>query len=190
LTNRGNTTLTSTDINWETLSDSKWFHITSLEGNLDLLEQLVGFAYENKIKISLNPGNRELHQPKLLLPLLKYIDFFLLNTTESETLVGRPFDQDGFLDQILSYGPKTIAVTNGRNGAYVATSQEKIFSPIINTTPVDETGAGDSFGSAFVAAQIYGKNIHQSLDWAVHNSASVVSHLGSKPGLLTLNQLK
>ncbi len=189
LTNRGDTQLDSNDIDWSTLANVKWIHVTSLEGNLDLLEQIIGFAYEHKIKISINPGNRELSKSKVLIPLLKFVDFLLLNTTESETLLQRKFNEGDFIDEIINFGPKIVSITDGRNGAYVASSRQRLYSPIINTNPIDETGAGDSFGAAFIAAQIYQQDLHQSLNWAIHNSASVVSHLGSKPGILTYQQI-
>ena len=190
LTRRGDTCLTDRDFRWDNIKNTKWFYITSLEGNMDLLEQLVGFAKENNIKISLNPGNRELKQKSRLMPLLKHADFLLLNTVESEMLLDKDFNKDTTLEEIINLGPSIASVTDGRNGAYIITHEDKYYSPIINVNPVDETGAGDSFGSGFIAGLIHGNNSKNSLEWAIKNSASVVSFLGAKPGLLTLDQIK
>lgn len=189
LTNRGNSRLEESQIDWSKLK-TKWLYITSLEGNLDLLEKIIGFAKENNIKIALNPGNRELSQRKKILPLLKFVDFLLLNRTEAETLTELDFDDDNFWPKLLLSKPSIVAVTDGRNGAYVITPQSHLYSPIINTSPVDETGAGDAFGSAFVAALIHNQDLQEALFWGIKNSASVVSFLGAKPGLLTLKQIK
>lgn len=190
VTNRGVSRLESENINWDKLSQTSWFYITSLEGNLDLLEQLIGFAAEHQIRVALNPGNRELMDPKRLIPLISHIDFLLLNGIESETLTGVHVNEGNYWETLLSYGAKISAVTNGRQGAYVLTSEEKLYSPIINTTPVDETGAGDSFGSAFVGGIISRLSPADSLFWSIKNSASVVSRLGAKTGLLTLAEIK
>ncbi|MCX6726782.1 MAG: carbohydrate kinase family protein [Candidatus Shapirobacteria bacterium] len=190
LTNRGPTHLEASQIDWDKISGTGWFYITSLEGNLDLLEQLVGFAREHTIKVSLNPGNRELAQSPRLLPLLPYVNFLLLNKTESEELTGLSVDNDQLWSKLSSYGSAITAVTDGRNGAYILADGNKLYSPIINTQPVDETGAGDAFGSTFIAAQIHGLDLPASLHWAIKNSASVVSALGAKPGLLTFSQIK
>lgn len=179
LTNRGSSRLGLQHLDWSKVSFSKWFYITSLEGNLDLLEQIVGFATEHGIRISLNPGNRELQQKKRLIPLFPHIDFLLLNKTESEF----------FQEHELTI-PRITAITYGREGAYVFTENNKLFSPIINTDPVDETGAGDAFGSAFVSGLVHGNSAEESLFWAIKNSASVVSYLGAKAGLLNLSQIK
>ena len=42
-------------------------------------------------------------------------------------------------------GPKTVVITNGSNGVYVATEKEIIFHPSIKTKVVDTVGAGDSW---------------------------------------------
>ncbi|MEI8067558.1 MAG: carbohydrate kinase family protein [Candidatus Shapirobacteria bacterium] len=189
LTNRGQSRLEEKNIPWNKISKTKWLYITSLEGNIDLLEKLIGFALENNIKIALNPGNRELNQQKLIFPLLKYVDFLLLNKTESEILIENTKNKTELFQKLTSTGAKIIAVTNGREGAYVFFGDKQYHSPIINTQSEDETGAGDSFGSAFVAALIYQKDVQQSLSWGIKNSASVVSFLGAKPGLLNLLEI-
>ena len=190
LTNRGQGGLEEKNIPWSKITKTKWFYITSLEGNLDLLEKIIGFAQENNIKISLNPGRRELSQTKKLLPLLQFIDFLLLNQQEAEILTETKHDHKDFFPRIKKINNNLTAVTNGRLGAHLFTPDQHFYSPIINVNPLDETGAGDSFGSTFVTALIHNKTPQQSLFWAIKNSASVVARLGSKTGLLTLSQIK
>lgn len=190
ITNRGTSRLESTQVKWDKLADADWFYITSLEGNLELIEMFIGFANEHSIKVSLNPGNRELSNLKRLTPLLSHVDFLLLNRVESETLVGIEINQPNYWEKLLSFGSRITAVTDGRNGAYILTSTEKLYSPIINTRPVDETGAGDSFGSAFVSGLMHHLSLSDALFWGIKNSASVVSALGAKAGLLNLQEIK
>lgn len=189
LTSRGDSCLKEDQIPWDKIR-TNWFYITSLEGNVDLLEKIIGFARESKIKIALNPGNRELTQRQQLLPLLSYVDYLLLNRAEAEIITGLENTMPGFWDKISQLGSKIISVTDGRNGAYVFSGSDKYYSPVIDTSHVDETGAGDAFGSTFVAAQIHNLSHEDSLFWGIKNSASVVSHLGAKAGLLSLDQIK
>ena len=190
LTNRGDTRLESRHIPWTKIKKTKWFYITSLEGNLDLLEKIIGFAKENNIKICLNPGNRELASRRRITSLAKMVDVLLLNKEESETFFDAKFDDDKFFNLIHQSKLPIVAITNGRDGAYIFTDSRQFYSPIINTKPADETGAGDAFGSAFVAALIYNKTPQDALFWGIKNSASVVSYLGAKTGLLKLKQIK
>lgn len=187
LTNRGSSRLESKYIPWEKLS-ARWLYLTSLEGNLPLLEEIIGFAHENNLKIALNPGNRELKLRRQLLPLLKYVDFLLLNRQEAQLLLNLRHTHSEFIDKLRQICP-LVAVTNGRRGARIITPFDSYFSPILNIHPVDETGAGDAFGSAFVAALLYQKSLPEALTWAIHNSASVVSQFGAKTGILTLKKI-
>ncbi|HBP51625.1 MAG: PfkB family kinase, nonfunctional [Candidatus Shapirobacteria bacterium GW2011_GWE1_38_10] len=188
LTNRGSTRLESSNIPMTKLK-TKWFYITSLEGNLSLLEELIGYAKENDIKISFNPGLRELNQRRELIPLLKHLDFLLLNRQEAEILANLSRKDISFWDKLKTFSP-LVAVTNGRLGAKIITGNESYYSPIKNIHPVDETGAGDAFGSAFVAALINDRPLPECLDWGIKNSASVVSALGAKTGILTINKIR
>jgi sugar/nucleoside kinase (ribokinase family) len=189
LTNRGKYGLEAKHFKWSLLKKTKWLYITSLEGNLDLFEQIIGFAKENNIKISFNPGKRELLQKKRILPLIKLVDFLLLNREEAEMLVDLSSKHSQFWDQLHQLKSPLIAVTNGREGAHILIDGKQYYSPILNTHAVDETGAGDAFGSTFVAALIHGQDPKEALFWGIKNSASVVSFLGAKTGLLTLKQI-
>lgn len=187
LTSRGKTYLESKDIPWSKLK-TKWLYLTSLEGNLSLLEELIGFAKENDIKISFNPGMRELKQRRELIPLLKHLDFLLLNRQEAEILIDTKHKTPLFWHKLKNICP-IVAVTNGRLGAKILTPTDTYFSPIINVHPVDETGAGDAFGSAFVSALIYNYSPSEALNWGIRNSASVVSALGAKSSILKLKEI-
>ena len=49
----------------------------------------------------------------------------------------------------------------------------------------DATGAGDAFGSGFLASIAAGKSFRQALIFASANSTAVVSKLGANRGILT-----
>ncbi len=189
LTARGGSSLQEKQIKWSQIKKVQWFYVSSLEGNIDLLEKIIGFAHENKIKIALNPGKREIKQSKKLLSLIKLVDFLSLNQEEVEMLLDLSSHDNNLFNQIHALKIPIVTITNGRQGAYALFGQKHFFSPSAQTNPVDETGAGDSFGAAFVSALIYKKSPQEALYWAITNSASVVSRLGSKDGLLTFKQI-
>lgn len=95
-----------------------------------------------------------------------------------------------FFTQMLKMGPKIVVITNGCNGVYVATGKEGFFHPSIKTNVVDTVGAGDSFGSCFVASIIKGMSVQDALRNGVINSASVLQFVGAKQGLLKEHQLR
>ncbi|MCB9492644.1 MAG: carbohydrate kinase family protein [Epsilonproteobacteria bacterium] len=100
------------------------------------------------------------------------------------------FSTHKFFKQVMNFGPKIVVITNGCNGVYVAAEKTVFFCPSLEIDVVDSVGAGDSFGSAFVASLMYKQSIEDALRAGIANSASVLSQLGAKTGLLTKDELQ
>jgi len=180
---RGDTRLEISHLNWGELK-AKWFYITSLEGNLDLVEKLIGFADKHNMQISWNPGKKELKNRKKVRNLVSKTSVFNLNRKEMEELIGKRLGEETFWQTVRDLDAPLTVVTNGRSGAYLLYDQGLHFLPSPDTQPVDETGAGDAFGSGFVSGLIKGKGEKEAFNLAMKNGASVVQHVGAKKGLL------
>jgi sugar/nucleoside kinase (ribokinase family) len=94
-----------------------------------------------------------------------------------------------FFNAIHTCGPSIIVVTNGAEGVYACDKQTIYFHPSIKITIVSSIGAGDAFGSCFVAQLINKKSIEDALRAGIINSASVIEHLGTQSGLLTQKEI-
>ncbi|MBQ9017061.1 carbohydrate kinase family protein [Candidatus Saccharibacteria bacterium] len=161
-----------------------WLYVTSLRGDLKTLEKFLKKAKELNSKVMWNPGKLELKEPKKVLSLLKYVDVLLVNKTEAGELVGGT-DLRELLNKLRGYA-ETVIITCGGMGAIATDGTETIRLGLYEDIPVkDTTGAGDSFGSGFLAALASGKSFEKSLVFAAANSTSVVGKLGAKPGILT-----
>lgn len=180
---RGKTHLEIGNIPWQKLN-SKWFYITSLEGNLELAEKIITLADENDIKVGWNPGKKELSNKEKVKNLASRVEVFNLNRSEMENLLEMDLDEDSFWQAVRKLKVPLTVVTDGRNGAYLLHDQGLHFLPTPKTDPVDETGAGDAFGSGFVSGLIRGMEIKSAFDIAMENGASVVQYIGAKQGLL------
>ena len=161
-----------------------WLYVTTLRGDLDTLERFFKHAKELDIKIMFNPGVRELEHQKELLKLLRYVDILNVNKAEASqlvpgvTLVELLYHLGGYAE--------TVIVTDGAMGGIAASSDEIYRFGIYEDTKVkDATGAGDAFGSGFLAHLAAGKSFRSSLIFASANSTAVVSKLGANKGLLT-----
>ncbi len=99
-------------------------------------------------------------------------------------------DMRRFFEIILNLGTKTVVVTDGSHGVYVAHDGAILFHPAVPTTVVDTTGAGDAFGSCFVATRLLGYSIADALHAGMINSTSVIEKIGAKAGLLDEKTLK
>ncbi len=100
------------------------------------------------------------------------------------------FDIRLFFNEVLSRGPKIVVVTNGAEGVYVATHDEIIFHPSLPGHIENTLGAGDAFGSCFVAKCIQKESIKNAMLYGILNASSVISHMGAKEGLLKTSELE
>jgi len=173
---RGGTKLEKSLIDFEKLS-TKWFCISSIEGNLDLLAGLIKFAQKNKIKVAINPGRREIEQKKKLLPLLKKVDVLVVNQEEAAQLIGKK------PAALVSEG--IVVVTRGVKGVYLFDQKDRLLKADgFRVEMVDATGAGDGFFCGFVAGLIKGWKLEKALKLGISNGAAAVTEIGAKTGLL------
>ncbi|MEK7624481.1 MAG: carbohydrate kinase family protein [Patescibacteria group bacterium] len=184
---------------------AKWFYIGSLGGNKKLLQALLSFAKNNKIKVAGNPGGRELEIFKAKPELLDNYNVLIINQEEASFLTGIPYQQEREIFEkldnwvkgivVMTKGPGGLAVSDGQAIWRAGTFKEKKI--------VDRTGAGDAFGSGFVSGLI---QKDQSLDlksnilnpeiiqYAIRlgsaNATSVVEYIGAKEGIVTKNDFE
>ena len=163
-----------------------WCYFTTFRGDMDMLDQFFDNAKLLGSKIMFNPGNLELKHTRKLLGLLTDVDVLLLNKQEAQKIVPGSSLQE-LLGRIMNYVPAAI-ITDGNQGA-VASNGEVSYRIGLYEDPVvkDSTGAGDAFGSGFLAAYANGKSFKDSLVFASANSTSVVQKIGSKAGIISKN---
>ncbi|MBQ6570976.1 carbohydrate kinase family protein [Candidatus Saccharibacteria bacterium] len=163
--------------------DPDWLYISTLRGDLDTLEKFLTYAKAFDIKVMLNPGLLELESLDRLLPLLSNIDILLVNKSEAAKIVpGKILTE--LLAHLANYC-ETVLITDSASGGIATNHAETYRFGVYEDIKVkDTTGAGDAFGSGFLAALANGKSFKDSLIFASANSTSVVVNLGAKRGIL------
>lgn len=161
-----------------------WLYVTTFRGNMDMLDQFFSKAKELKTKIMFNPGKLELQHSRKMLGLLSDVDVLLVNKVEAKQLVDGSTLKE-LVYRLKNYVPNVI-ITDGNQGAIASDGNEVYRIGLYEDVLVkDSTGAGDAFGSGFLAAYANGRSFVDSLVFASANSTSVVQHIGSKKGILT-----
>lgn len=161
-----------------------WLYITTFRGNMDMLDQFFTKAKELNTKIMFNPGKLELQHQRKMLGLLSDVDVLLVNKDEARQLVPGSTLKE-LINRLKNYVPNVI-ITDGNQGAIATDGNEVYRIGLYEDVPVkDATGAGDSFGSGFLAAYANGRSFTDSLIFASANSTNVVQYVGSKKGILT-----
>ena len=161
-----------------------WLYVTTLRGDMDTLKRFFKHAKELDINIMFNPGVRELDNSKELIGLLKYVDILNVNKSEASRIVPGVVLTE-LLYHLNNYAQITI-ITDGAMGGIAGNGEEVYRFGIYEDVKMkDATGAGDAFGSGFLAALSAGKSFRSALIFASANSTSVVSKIGANRGVLT-----
>jgi len=183
--------LTKEDIPWKKLK-AKWIYLAPLTGLLcDMTEDIINFAYENKIKIAINPSKQQLALPENILKnILQKTDILFLNQEEASFLTKIDFTEEQELfKKIDELCPGVAVMTKGGEG--VVASDGKYFYSAKGREGrkiVDTTGAGDSLASGFLSDYIkYNGDIEKSIQMGLANSEGNLAQVGAKTGLLDKN---
>jgi 2-dehydro-3-deoxygluconokinase len=88
-------------------------------------------------------------------------------------------DPDAIVDHGLALGAKIVALKLGAAGALVASATERHRLAPFPCTPVDATGAGDTFGGAFVARLVAGDSLRDAGRYAAAAAALSTQGFGA-----------
>ncbi len=206
-------TFTLADLDLEKLK-AKWWYL-SLAGESDaMFPELINFAHKMGIRVAFNPSGYHIkHKPKEILAALDRVSVLVLNEGEAAELIGVPFmEKERVFRQLDKIIPGIVVVTDGSRGVTVSDGKNLYKAGIFKERELaDRTGAGDAFGSGFVAAlaakskiknqksnsqienqkEIYSsEEIKFAIRLASANATSVVEQIGATEGILTKEQFE
>lgn len=172
---------------------TKWLYISEMGGGYETLyKHIIAYAKADGTIIAMNPGSVQIKERKpILFKLLKQLSILFVNVEEAHALTG---GMTGELHHVATalrrLGPKTVVITDGRNGAYSFDGNTFAHCPIFPGERVEATGAGDAFATGYIGAVMSGHDTREALRWGAVNSASVVGHIGGQFGLLSRTQIQ
>jgi ribokinase len=183
------------EINPDEINEAQWYFIGDLHGDWEKdLDVIFAAAEKNDIKVAWNPRQINIHDNvKKIVEYISKTEILFLNKDESIEIISslsekyshEELNQEEFLAKKLhELGAKIAVVTDGIRGAWTYDGNKFLFVPGKKVDAVDSTGAGDSFGSAYLAGYIKKKSLEECLDWGIANSSSVIQRYGSIEGLL------
>ncbi len=213
-----NLTLTSSDISKQAIQNADQLYITSLSGKTSkLLPTICAYAHKYNTPVACNPGTSQLTSH--ITPLknaLNTISILITNSFEAgllgdalkikkmkrrklkklPDLLAAPivspngsFWLKDYMITLLNRGPRIVVTTSDKDGVYIAEGSTLYYHPSLSVDVVSTIGAGDAFGSAFVAQLAKGKSIEYAIKAGIINSASVIGALDANSGQLTQKQL-
>lgn len=156
---------------------ANWIYLTSLGGDMKALADVFEHAARTKTRIAWNPGNKELEKGlKQLKRFIVQTDILSLNKEEADALGGMKALSDLPRDAFLH--------TEGARGATIRSQGKTYFAPALKAKRQNTTGAGDAFGSGFVASWMRKEDPKAALADAILNATGVITHMGAHAGIL------
>ena len=167
------------------LTQAKWVHLSSIAGQKDTLSKIFQTLIKDQdTKLSWNPGKSEIE-----LLLKKTFSFeaipcevFFVNQEEWSLLL--PVQK-----LILAHFPQVIVTMGEKGGEVFLYGKKKFAFEGQASQAIDNTGAGDSFAAAYIAALIDDLPVDEAIVWGVRNASNVVKFYGAKTGLLRRYQM-
>lgn len=165
-----------------------WAYIAPGDIPLSVMEEIIARLKKNGVKIAMNPSKYYLSIPKKnMKKLFGELDVISVNREEAAYVTGAPYENERKIfhafDEIV---PGIAVVTDGPRGAMVSDGEFIYRSGIFKEKRIaDRTGAGDAFGSGFVAGLLLKNDIHYALRLASANATSVVERVGGSAGALS-----
>lgn len=130
------------------------------------------------------PGMRE-----AMHAILDRTDLFLPSGPEV-TLLTRADDEAGAIAEVMARGVRAVVIKRGAAGASYFDAATRIDQPAFAVDEIDPTGAGDSFGGAFVTAWLGGEAPADALRLAAAAGARAVTRRGPMEGTSTRAELE
>jgi sugar/nucleoside kinase (ribokinase family) len=111
-------------------------------------------------------------------PVLNETNILLPSGEEAEMLAGIKGEKAACLN-LLEKNPNIVVLKQGKKGASVfIEDQKEIHVPAFDVNEIDPTGAGDSFGGAFIVGYLLGWSLEHTLKFANATGALNVKHFG------------
>lgn len=210
LAHRGpNATMTTDEINFDAIKNSKWLYIAPLNGDsTKMLDKIAEFAEKNDVNMAINIGTSSIKQgADYLNNIIKTAEVVILNKDEATMLTGikvRPDTKDtkysgaplhedikSMLNELKSTNAEIVIITDGKAGAYAYDGKNYYIAPEFPAKVMSTLGAGDAFSSTFVASlEKTNWDVEKSLMYASVNAAATVEKFGAQEGFLTFDKIE
>lgn len=192
LTERGASGANNFSPSAPSIASAAWYYTSALAGKgwKKELADIVSVVRTRGIRWAWNPGSLQLKAGLAALkPFMKACSVFNVNRDEALELVGGG-DVKTLLRALRSAGPERVVVSDGLAGAYYADGDTMLkMTADSSIRAMEPTGAGDAFGSGFVAGLFARNDVAYALDAGITNAESVICKVGAQDALLSAREL-
>ena len=174
------------DVNLDSLNEASLFYFTGYmwdtESQKGAVKKALDFCRKNGIKVAFDvadPFAVGRYRQTFLELIENYCDIVFANSEEARYL----FDNYDAYECCKSMSKLThiAVVKNGKKGSFVAEDRKITQIPLSgSTSPVDTTGAGDTYAAGFLYGQAKGLSTTESAQIASYLAGEIISCLGAQ----------
>jgi len=183
---------TALEVPDEALKSARHIHVGSffLQPKMrDGLAELFARAHSHGVTTSLDAGWDDTQVFDYgIRDVLKHTDFFFPNETEALNIT--KCDSVPGAAQELAKFCKTVVVKCGEKGAYLVSGGTVLEGTPYPATPIDTTGAGDTFNAGFMYAYLNGKGFEECLKYGNAAGSISVTRMGGTTACPTLAEVE
>lgn len=164
--------------------------LLQLETPLETVEYIADIAFQNKVKLILNPAPAQ----KLSKNLLKKIWLITPNETEASLLTGIEVkDASSAIkagEHLLKMGIKNVIITLGENGSLLCNEKGSEHFKAFKAKAIDSTAAGDVFNGTLAVAITNGESLQEAINFAAAAAAISVTREGAQPSIPSRTEIE
>ncbi len=188
------------DLDEEYIAQAKYLHITGITPALsascrETLYKAIEIAKKHGLTITFDPNLRlrlwgKEEMKRVILDIASKADIILPGFEEGKLLLDTE-ETDEIIKRFLSLGINIVILKMGERGAILGTKEEIIHIPGYKVEKiVDPIGAGDGFAAGFVAGQLKGYSLRESVSLANALGAFALTVKGDVEGYPTWEELE
>ncbi|MDO9540917.1 MAG: ribokinase [Kiritimatiellia bacterium] len=159
-----------------------------LQNEINAIDHLIHTAYEQKMRICLNPAPMD---RRIMKDYLRKVNMLILNETEGAALSGE-IKHKAILDSLAKKLPESeIILTLGKQGALARLPGQRIIKiSSVKVKSVDTTAAGDTFIGYYLAGRVIGKSPGECLRQACRAAAICVTRPGAMDSIPSIREVR
>ena len=173
-----NTELKPSDIDFNYVLNCKAIQLNGTK--LDVAVEVARMAKKQGLTVQYDPGSMYTAKGlETLRGVIENTDILMLNRAELSMLIPEE-DLSSATFKLLELGPNIVVVKLGAEGCFVKTWEKEFRCPAYKVKPVDTTGAGDAFNSAFLYAILRGYSLEKAALFANATAALKITRVGAR----------
>lgn len=176
--------MTVADVNFDLIGSARWLHTTGITAAispscLEVTREVLRYAREHGVTTSFDVNYRALlwspqQAGQALAEIMPLCDYAFAAHRDAVALFGADEEPHTAAKRLRErFDNQVLVLTIGEGGAIAATPDALIEAPQHFKVPqmVDRIGAGDAFDAGFIAGQLWGQTVEDSMNYGNAMSA-------------------